>query len=26
MKLINALKQRIRPAKSLKSYAWYVWY
>ncbi|MFE2377459.1 MULTISPECIES: tryptorubin family RiPP precursor [unclassified Streptomyces] len=26
MKLIHSLKNKIRPEKSLKSYAWYIWY
>ncbi|MFJ3707453.1 MULTISPECIES: tryptorubin family RiPP precursor [unclassified Streptomyces] len=26
MKLIHSLKNKIRPEKNLKSYAWYIWY
>ncbi|MEV0844820.1 tryptorubin family RiPP precursor [Streptomyces sp. NPDC049954] len=26
MKLLNSLKKKIVPEKSLKSYAWYIWY
>ncbi|MGC5364487.1 tryptorubin family RiPP precursor [Streptomyces sp. DT24] len=26
MKLVNSLKKKIMPEKSLKSYAWYIWY
>ncbi|WP_394297255.1 MULTISPECIES: tryptorubin family RiPP precursor [Streptomyces] len=26
MKLINSLKKKLKAEKSLKSYAWYIWY
>ncbi|WP_218670027.1 tryptorubin family RiPP precursor [Streptomyces tsukubensis] len=26
MKLLSSLKKKIAPEKSLKAYAWYIWY
>ncbi|MEU4987157.1 MULTISPECIES: tryptorubin family RiPP precursor [Streptomyces] len=26
MKLINSLKKKMKAEKSLKAYAWYIWY